>query len=34
MKSKTIKIIITIVAAIADIILPSKGKKNKGGNKS
>jgi hypothetical protein len=33
MKSKTIKIIITIIAAIADIILSSKGNKNKGGKK-
>lgn len=33
MKSKTIKIIIMIVAAIADILISSRGKKNKGGNK-
>ena len=34
MKSKTIKIIIMIISAIADIILSSRNKKNKGGNKA
>jgi hypothetical protein len=33
MKAKTIQIIITIIAAIADILISTKGNKNKGGNK-
>jgi hypothetical protein len=34
MKSKTIKIIIMIITAIADILISLKDKKNKGGSKS
>ena len=34
MKDKAIKIIIMIISAIADIIISSRDKKNKGGKKS
>jgi len=33
MKDKAIKIIITIITAIADILISSRGNRNKGGNK-
>ena len=33
MTAKTIQIIITIISAIADILISSRGNKNKGGNK-
>jgi len=34
MKAKAIKIIITIITAIADILISLKGNKNKGGKKT
>jgi hypothetical protein len=34
MKEKAIKIIMIIIQAIADILISSRGKKSKGGNKS
>jgi len=33
MKSKTIKIIIMIISALADILISTRGNKNKGGKK-